>query len=124
MIKSWRGFPLIDLGRQRRHSRNPALSACCGAGKKVTFSRLGRFEGHDGRQYTPVEDTAKTNLPSLVPSRAKTDCQRASSVKETISNCASVCGLNLSIALFMFADYDAGEISTIRILRSNRFFCT
>src|SRR5207248_3690332 len=103
LINSCRGFPAIALGRQRRHSRKPALSASCGLRKNVTFSRLGRFEGHEGRQYTPVEETANTNFPSLAPSRSSTACHRESSITFFISNCLG-CSTP-RIILFMAADY-------------------
>src|ERR1700681_4224567 len=101
LISTCRGFPAIALGRQRKHSRNPAVSASCGLRKNVTFSRRGRLDGHDGRQYTPVEDTAKTNFPSLAPSRASTASQRESSITFFISNCPD--GSKFSIVLFMLA---------------------
>jgi len=45
-------------GRQRRQGLKPAFSAASGTGKNITFSRRGRFDGHPGRQYTPVDRTA------------------------------------------------------------------
>src|SRR5215469_610899 len=118
-----RGFPFSAFGRQRMHSRKPADSASCGRGKNVTFSRRGRRDGHDGRQYTPVEDTANTNLPSLSPSRSTTDCQRASSgliVIATclISTCLDLSAETFSLAVFMKAAYDPIGDCAIRILRS------
>src|SRR5580700_5830811 len=71
-------FPLNDLGRQRRQARYPARSASSGRAKKCTFSRRGRRAAHDGRQYTPVLETANTNSPSRAASRAITELQRGS----------------------------------------------
>ena len=125
------GLPLAAFGRQRRQARKPALSASCGLAKKVTFSRRGRLDGHDGRQYTPVDETANTKLPSLAPSRFTTACQRESSVNVAICNCSGAL-LNkyfdscsgyldskINVALFMSKDYAGDGICAIRILRSN-----
>src|SRR5215470_12306668 len=101
-----RGFPFSAFGRQRMHSRKPADSASCGRGKKLTFSRRGRRDGHDGRQYTPVDDTANTNWPSLPPSRASTDCQRVSSGLIVISTCLDLAAETFSLTVFMKAAYD------------------
>jgi len=60
-----------------------------------------KIEGHEGLQYTPVDETAKTNLPSLSPSRAITACQRVS--LETFAITVAP-GSILSIALFMIRD--------------------
>ena len=122
LTNSCLGFPVTDFGRQRRHSRNPALSASCGARKNVTFSRRGRFEGQDGLQYIPVEETAKTNFPSLALSRANIACHRASSVMGVmgaISSCPIGCASKLSIALFMIENYIQRSCRAVRILRSN-----
>ena len=113
------------MGRQRRHSRYPALSASCGPRKKLTFSRRGRRAGHEGRQYTPVEETAKTNLPSPPASRASTVCHRrsvASVVAAGMLVAGATSATGVSIALFMFAGYDDLGEGAIRILRSNQFF--
>src|SRR5207302_617803 len=47
----------------------PARAAGIGAG-----ARRGCLAAHEGRQKTPVEETAKTNLPSWAASRARTAC--------------------------------------------------
>src|SRR5713226_1996190 len=111
LINSCRGFPLTALGRQRRHSRNPARSASCARRKKVTFSRRGRLAGHEGRQYTPVEETANTNFPSLALSRASTACHCGSAAAVVVAAvivfvAVATSGSRFSIALFMFAGYD------------------
>lgn len=64
----------ISVGLQRKQARYPARSACCGLAKNSTELRRGRRLGHDGRQYTPVVRTAKTNRPSCRASRAITCC--------------------------------------------------
>src|SRR2546423_14764399 len=103
----------MALGRQRRHARKPAVSASCGLGKNGTFSRRGRLDGHDGRQYTPGDETAKTNLPSLAPSRPRTACQRESSIMLFIFSCGG------GIVLFMIGDDAVVKIWHIRIFRSH-----
>ena len=65
-------------GWHRRHGRKPCCSAASGKEKKTTCSRRGLREGHDGRQYMPVERTPYTNTPSAPGSRACMDFQRAS----------------------------------------------
>src|SRR5215469_14156371 len=103
------------------HSRKPADSASCGRGKNLTFSRRGRRDGHDGRQYTPVDDTANTNLPSLAPSRATTDRQRTTSTMPVISTCLGISAGTFSLSVFIQAAYDLMIQRAIRILRSKRF---
>ena len=44
------GVPGDVSGLQRRHGRNPSLAAAAADLKKVTFSGLGSFTGHTGRQ--------------------------------------------------------------------------
>jgi hypothetical protein len=44
------GVPGDVSGLQRKHGRNPALAAAAADLKKVTFSGLGSFTGHTGRQ--------------------------------------------------------------------------
>src|SRR5215469_6068117 len=100
------------------HSRKPADSASCGRGKNLTFSRRGRRDGHDGRQYTPVDDTANTNLPSLPPSRSSTDCQRASSIMAILSTCRDISVGTFTIGVFIKTAYDPIDHGAIQILRS------
>src|ERR1700691_5868131 len=69
----------LDASRLRRQARYPARSACSGRRKNRTFSRRGRRAGHEGRQYTPVDDTANTKHPSWLESRTESAFQRASS---------------------------------------------
>src|SRR5579863_546452 len=85
-------FPLNDFGLHRRQARYPARSASSGLAKKRTFSRRGRRAAHDGRQYTPVLETAKTNSPSCRASRATTAFQRGSSF-DAFDNSIRVAGL-------------------------------
>src|SRR5439155_19979784 len=111
------GYPVAAFGRQRKQARKQELSAYCSLSKKVTFSLRGRLDTHDGRQYTPVDETANTKLPSLAPSRFTTACQRESSVNVAICNCSGAL-LNkyfdscsgyldskINVALFMSEDY-------------------
>src|SRR5690606_24243352 len=71
---------ILSLGRQRRHGRNPAVSASAAVEKNTTFSRFGGFDRHDGRQKIPVVFTAKKNTPSKFLSLAKRAFQRRSTV--------------------------------------------
>src|ERR1700757_4214321 len=114
-------LPLAALGRQRRQARNPACSAASGRAKNWTFSRRGRRAAHDGRQYTPVVETAKTNCPSWHASRETTAFQRGSAV--SIFAFAADISVRLSdssMALVVMARKAYGNIKnpTIRILRS------
>ena len=95
------GFPATALGRQRKHSRNPARLGLLRPAKERHIFAAGRLDGHDGRQYTPVEDTANTNFPSLAASRASTVSHRESSITLFISNCPD--GSKFRIVLFMLA---------------------
>src|ERR1022692_1587450 len=63
-------------GVQRRQGRKPARSAASRRWKKITFSRRGRREGHNGRQYTPVVITAKKKTPSMWVSRVSSASQK------------------------------------------------
>jgi hypothetical protein len=58
----------------------------------------GRFAEHEGRQNIPVDETAKTNLPSWLASRASTACHRLSSPLGIVAVTCS-----LSIALVVMA---------------------
>src|ERR1700686_1351874 len=115
-------LPLNDLGRQRRQARYPACSACSGLSKNRTFSRRGRRAGQDGRQYTPVLDTANTNSPSWAASRATTAFQRGSSVASGLGRGADIKLSVVSMALAVIVRKAYGEVAerTIRILRTKR----
>src|SRR5919198_3296313 len=99
--------------RQRRQARKPARSASSGREKNWTRSRRGRRDGHEGRQYTPVEVTAKTNVPSRLASRASTACQRGSWSRVFIRG--------VKIVLLMVRRYDWMVFPTIRFLLSKYF---
>ena len=58
-----------DLGRQRRHGRNPAASAAAALGRNSTLRRKGNLTGQTHRQYTPVVRTPMKNRPSNAGSR-------------------------------------------------------
>src|SRR5256885_9094912 len=57
----------------------------------------------------PVDETANTNLPSLAPSRAKTACQRESSIKFVMSN--RLGASTFEIVLFMDQTLSTSENS-------------
>ncbi len=86
---------------------------------RISDYRFGTAAQQEGRQYTPVDDTANTNFPSLAPSRASTACQRWSSTIGVICVRSRSTDSRFSIALFMIAGYGRHEIRAIRILRSN-----
>jgi hypothetical protein len=67
--------------------------------KKLTLARSARRDAHDGRQYTPVVRTAKTNRPSNRSSRVSTARQASVSlisveaVGRSIAMVAMICSL-------------------------------
>src|SRR5438045_9160208 len=87
----------MPRGRKRKEATKPAPAALSGLRKKVTFSRRGRRDGHEGRQYTPVEDTAKTKRPSWLGSRLMT----ASHCRISLAWLMSGTSVRLSIALLV-----------------------
>jgi hypothetical protein len=61
-----------EEGLHRLQARKPALVASLGDAKNRTFRRNGRRDPHEGRQNTPVVETAYTNRPSCRLSLAVT----------------------------------------------------
>ena len=75
------GFPSTALGTAAQTGAIAGLLGLRAADRrKLTFSRRGRLAGHEGRQKTPVLETAKTKAPSKELSRSTTACQRRSAI--------------------------------------------